>query len=145
MRRNMAIEYTLSIIKPDGVRKNIIGAIYSRFEAAGLKIVGAKMLQLSHDQAEAFYDVHKNRPFFAALVNFMTSGPIMVQVLCGENAVAKNREIMGVTNPKEAAPGTIRHDFADGVETNIVHGSDALVTAEQEINFFFAPEEILSH
>lgn len=138
----MANERTLSIIKPDGVAKNLIGEIYRRFEKAGLKIAAAKMLRLTQSQAEGFYAVHKNRPFFADLVKFMVSGPIMVQVLEGENAIAKNRELMGATNPQEAAPHTIRADFAVSVDANIVHGSDAPQTAVQEINFFFKPEEI---
>ncbi|SCZ55484.1 nucleoside-diphosphate kinase [Thiohalomonas denitrificans] len=138
----MAVERTLSIIKPDAVAKNVIGDIYSRFEKAGLSIVAARMLQLSREQAEGFYAVHKERPFFKDLVEFMMSGPVMVQVLEGENAIAKNREVMGATNPKEAAPGTIRADFASSIGTNAVHGSDAPETAKQEIEFFFKPEEI---
>ncbi|WP_303900794.1 nucleoside-diphosphate kinase [Thiohalomonas denitrificans] len=138
----MAVERTLSIIKPDAVAKNVIGDIYSRFEKAGLSIVAAKMLQLSREQAEGFYAVHKERPFFKDLVDFMMSGPVMVQVLKGENAIAKNREVMGATNPKEAAPGTIRADFASSIDANAVHGSDAPETAKQEIEFFFKPEEI---
>ncbi len=138
----MAVERTLSIIKPDAVAKNVIGDIYSRFEKAGLSIVAAKMLQLSREQAEGFYAVHKERPFFKDLVDFMMSGPVMVQVLEGENAIAKNREVMGATNPKEAAPGTIRADFASSIDANAVHGSDAPETAKQEIEFFFKPEEI---
>lgn len=133
----MAVERTLSIIKPDAVAKNLIGAIYSRFEQAGLSIVAAKMLQLNQQQAEGFYAVHKDRPFFKSLVQFMTSGPIMVQVLEGENAVARNRELMGATDPKKAAPGTIRADFATDVEKNAVHGSDSPGTAEMEIHYFF--------
>lgn len=133
----MAVERTLSIIKPDAVAKNLIGAIYSRFEQAGLSIVAAKMVQLNQQQAEGFYAVHKERPFFKDLVQFMTSGPIMVQVLEGENAIARNREIMGATDPKKAAPGTIRADFATDVEKNAVHGSDSAATAETEINYFF--------
>lgn len=133
----MAVERTLSIIKPDAVAKNLVGAIYSRFEQAGLSIVGAKMLQLNQQQAEGFYAVHKDRPFFKDLVQFMTSGPIMVQVLEGENAIARNRELMGATDPKKAAPGTIRADFATDVEKNAVHGSDSPDTAETEINYFF--------
>lgn len=133
----MAVERTLSIIKPDAVAKNLIGAIYSRFEQAGLRIVAAKMLQLNQQQAEGFYAVHKDRPFFKDLVQFMTSGPIMVQVLEGENAIARNRELMGATDPKKAAPGTIRADFASNVEENAVHGSDSPETAETEINYFF--------
>jgi nucleoside-diphosphate kinase len=140
----MAIEQTLSIVKPDGVAKNLIGQIYARFENAGLKIVAAKMLQLTKEQAEAFYGVHKSRPFFNDLVKFMISGPVMVQVLEGENAVLKNRDIMGATNPKDAAPGTIRKDFADSLDENIVHGSDAIDTARIEVEFFFTPAEIHS-
>lgn len=138
----MALERTLSIIKPDGVAKNIIGKIYSRFETGGLRIVAAKMLHLSQDQAEGFYAVHKERPFFRDLVSFMTSGPVMVQVLEGENAIARNREIMGATNPQDAAEGTIRADFAQTVDENIVHGSDAAETAKTEIAFFFNDDEI---
>jgi nucleoside-diphosphate kinase len=140
----MTIEKTLSIIKPDAVAKNIIGAIYSRFEQAGLKIVAAKMKQLSLSEAEAFYAVHKERGFFKDLVAFMSSGPVMIQVLEGENAVLKHREIMGATNPKEAAPGTIRADFADSIDANAVHGSDAAETAAQEIAFFFAGIDVFS-
>lgn len=138
----MAIERTLSIVKPDAVKKNVIGAIYGRFEQAGLKIIAAKMLTLSRKQAEDFYSVHKSRPFYNDLVEFMLTGPIMVQVLEGENAIAKNRDIMGATNPKEAQPGTIRADFADSIDANAVHGSDGPDTARQEIEFFFANEEI---
>lgn len=138
----MAIERTLSIIKPDAVAKNVIGEIYSRFEKAGLRIVAARMVHLTREQAENFYAVHKERPFFADLVKFMTSGPVMVQVLEGENAIAKNREIMGATDPKKAAPGTIRADFAQTVDENAVHGSDGPETAKAEIAFFFKPEEI---
>ena len=137
----MAVERTLSIIKPDAVAKNVIGEIYSRFEKAGLRIVAAKMLHLSQEQAGGFYDVHKERPFFKDLVEFMTSGPVVVQVLEGEGAIAKNREVMGATNPKEAAPGTIRADFASTIDENAVHGSDAPETAEREIGFFF-PEGV---
>ncbi len=133
----MAVERTLSIIKPDAVAKNVIGEIYSRFEKAGLRVVAAKMLHLSQEQAGGFYDVHKERPFFKDLVEFMTSGPVVVQVLEGEGAIAKNREVMGATNPKEAAPGTIRADFASTIDENAVHGSDAAETAEREIGFFF--------
>jgi nucleoside-diphosphate kinase len=133
----MAVERTLSIIKPDGVQKNLIGEIYSRFEKAGLQIVAARMLHLSNEQAEGFYAVHKERPFYADLVRYMMSGPVMVQVLEGENAVSKNRDIMGATNPAAAAPGTIRADFADSIEENIVHGSDAAETAANELAFFF--------
>lgn len=138
----MAIERTLSIIKPDAVAKNVIGEIYTRFEKADLKIVAARMLCLSRERAEAFYAVHKERPFFNELVKFMTSGPVMVQVLEGENAIARHREIMGATDPKQAAPGTIRADFADSIDENAVHGSDGPETAKQEINFFFGPDEI---
>lgn len=133
----MATEQTLSIIKPDAVAKNVIGEIYSRFEKAGLKIVAAKMMHLSKEKAGEFYAVHKDRPFFAALVEFMSSGPVMVQVLEGEGAILKNRDIMGATNPAEAAAGTIRADFADSIDANAVHGSDAPETAAQEIRFFF--------
>ena len=138
----MAVERTLSIIKPDAVAKNIIGKIYSRFESNGLKIVAAKMKHLSREEAEGFYAVHKERPFFAELVKFMTSGPVMVQVLEGENAVAKNRELMGATNPKEAAPGTIRADFASSIDANAVHGSDSLANAAIEVAYFFGEQEI---
>lgn len=137
----MAIERTFSIIKPDAVAKNVIGKIYSRFEEAGLKIVAAKMLHLTREQAGEFYAVHKERPFYNDLVDFMTSGPVLVQVLEGENAIAKNREVMGATNPKDAAPGTIRADFAQTVDENAVHGSDAPETAAVEIAFFF-PEGV---
>ena len=133
----MAIEQTISIIKPDAVAKNVIGQIYSRFENAGLKIVAAKMVHLSQERAEGFYAVHKERPFFADLVKFMISGPVMIQALEGENAVAKNRELMGATNPKEAAAGTIRADFADSIDANAVHGSDSLENAAIEIKYFF--------
>ena len=138
----MAIERTLSIVKPDAVGKNVIGKIYSRFEDNGLKIVAAKMKHLSRREAEGFYAVHKERPFFGELVEFMTSGPVMVQVLEGENAVAKNRELMGATNPKEAAAGTIRADFAQSIDANAVHGSDSLENAKIEIAFFFSATEI---
>ena len=133
----MAIERTLSIAKPDAVAKNVIGEIYARFEKAGLKIVAARMLHLSRQQAQAFYEVHAERPFYADLVEFMTSGPVMVQVLEGEDAIARNREVMGATNPQDAAPGTIRADFAKTVDENAVHGSDAADTAAREIAFFF--------
>jgi len=133
----MALERTLSIIKPDAVAKNVIGQIYARFEAAGLKIAAARMIHLSRAQAEQFYAVHKERPFFKDLVDFMISGPVMVQVLEGENAVLKNRELMGATDPKKAAPGTIRADFADSIDANAVHGSDATETAAVEVAFFF--------
>lgn len=138
----MAVERTLSIVKPDAVAKNVIGEIYSRFEKAGLRIVAAKMKQLSRADAEGFYAVHKERPFFNDLVEFMISGPVMIQVLEGEGAIAKNREVMGATNPKEAAPGTIRADFADSIDANAVHGSDAPETAKAEIAFFFKDDEI---
>jgi len=138
----MAIEYTLSIIKPDAVAKNVIGKIYSRFEKAGLRIIAAKMLQLSRTQAEQFYAVHKQRPFFKDLVDFMITGPVMIQVLEGENAIMVNRELMGATDPKKAAPGTIRADFASTVDENAVHGSDGPETAKVEINFFFNAMEI---
>lgn len=133
----MAIERTLSIIKPDAVSKNVIGEIYTRFEKAGLKVVNAKMAQLSKNDAEGFYAVHKERPFFNDLVNFMVSGPVMIQVLEGDNAIALHRELMGATNPAEAAAGTIRADFADSIDANAVHGSDASDTAAFEINYFF--------
>lgn len=133
----MAVERTLSIIKPDAVAKNVIGKIYTRFENAGLKIVNAKMAQLTQADAEGFYAVHKERPFFKDLVNFMISGPVMIQALEGENAVAKNRELMGATNPKEAAPGTIRADFAESIDANAVHGSDSAENAAIEIAYFF--------
>jgi nucleoside-diphosphate kinase len=134
----MAIERTLSIIKPDAVAKNVIGKIVSRFEAAGLKIVAAKLVHLSRNEAEQFYSVHKERPFFKDLVEFMISGPVFVQVLEGENAIAKNRDLMGATDPKKAAAGTIRADFADSIDANAVHGSDAPETAANEVAFFFA-------
>jgi nucleoside-diphosphate kinase len=133
----MAIERTLSIIKPDAVAKNVIGQIYSRFESAGLKIVAARMAHLSRQDAEAFYAVHRARPFFKDLVEFMTSGPVMIQVLQGENAIAKNRELMGATDPKKADKGTIRADFAASIDANAVHGSDGADTAAVEIGFFF--------
>ena len=133
----MAIERTLSIIKPDAVAKNVIGQILARFEAAGLKVVAARMAHLSRGEAEAFYAVHKARPFFNDLVAFMTSGPVMIQVLQGDNAIAKNRELMGATDPKKAAKGTIRADFADSIDANAVHGSDAPETAAVEVAFFF--------
>lgn len=138
----MSTELTLSIIKPDAVAKNVIGQIYSRFEQAGLNIVAAKMTQLSRAQAEGFYAVHKARPFFNELVTFMISGPVMIQVLEGPNAVLKNRDIMGATNPKEAAPGTIRADFADSIDANAVHGSDSAENAATEIAFLFEPHEL---
>jgi nucleoside-diphosphate kinase len=133
----MAVERTLSIIKPDAVAKNVIGEIYSRFERAGLKIVAAKMTWLARPDAEAFYAVHRERPFFKSLIEFMISGPVMIQVLEGENAVALNRELMGATDPQKAASGTIRADFAESIDHNAVHGSDALETATQEITYFF--------
>jgi nucleoside-diphosphate kinase len=138
----MSVEQTLSIIKPDGVQKNLIGEIYSRFEKAGLSIVAARMLHLSRDEAERFYAVHRERPFFRDLVDYMTSGPVMVQVLEGENAIETNRRIMGATNPAEAEPGTIRADFAESIEENIVHGSDAAATAAEEVAFFFDKDGI---
>ncbi len=140
----MAVERTLSIVKPDAVAKNVTGKIYSLFEDAGLKIVAAKMMHLSQEKAGAFYEVHKARPFYNDLVKFMCSGPVLVQVLEGENAIAKNREIMGATNPKEAAPGTIRALYASSIDENAVHGSDAPETAAVEIAFFFSPNEIFS-
>ncbi len=138
----MAIERTFSIIKPDAVAKNVIGEIYTRFEKSGLRIVAAKMLQLTREQAEGFYAVHKDRPFFGELVDFMTSGPVLVQVLEGEDAIARNREVMGATNPKEAAPGTIRATFAETIDENAVHGSDGPDTARTEIAYFFKDDEI---
>jgi len=133
----MAIEQTLSIIKPDAVKKNVIGEIYSRFEKAGLKIVHAQMIELTKEEAEGLYAVHKDRPFFSDLVEFMTSGRVMIQVLEGENAVALNRQLMGATNPKEADKGTIRADFAESIDANAVHGSDSLENAKIEIDYFF--------
>ena len=138
----MAMQRTFSIIKPDAVAKNLIGAIYSRFEKAGLRVVAAKMLRLTRSQAEGFYAVHKARPFFKDLVDFMTSGPVMVQVLEGEDAIMKNREIMGATNPKEAVAGTIRADFAGTIDENAVHGSDGPETAKIEVAYFFSEMEI---
>src|SRR5690606_41966011 len=140
----MAVERTLSIIKPDAVAKNVIGQIYSRFEGAGLKVIAARMMHLSRGEAEAFYSVHRARPFFKDLVDFMVSGPIMVQVLEGESAIAKNRELMGATDPKKAAPGTIRADFADSIDANAVHGSDSPEPASTEVAFFFPEMEIHS-
>ncbi len=140
----MIQERTLSILKPDAVAKNAIGAIISRFEGAGLKVAGAKMMHLTKSQAEGFYAVHKARPFFNDLVKFMISGPVLVQVLEGENAILKNRDLMGATNPADALPGTIRADFADSIDENAVHGSDARETAKTEIDFFFKPEELFS-
>jgi nucleoside-diphosphate kinase len=139
----MAIERTLSIIKPDATRRNLTGEIVARFEKAGLRVVAQKRIQLSQKQAEAFYAVHKQRPFFAGLVSFMTSGPVVVQVLEGESAVVKNRDVMGATDPKNAAAGTIRKDFAENIEANSVHGSDAAETAANEIKFFFSDCEIV--
>ena len=138
----MAIERTLSIVKPDGVGKNLIGEVYRRFESAGLRIVAAKMLSLTQSQAEGFYAVHRERPFFRDLVSYMTSGPVVVQVLEGESAVARNREIMGATDPKKAAPGTIRADLASSIEQNVVHGSDSVENAAREVAYFFAETEI---
>ncbi|RRQ21091.1 nucleoside-diphosphate kinase [Thiohalobacter thiocyanaticus] len=138
----MAVERTLSIIKPDAVAGNLIGRIYSRFEDGGLRIVAARMMHLSREQAGAFYAVHRERPFYNELVDFMTSGPVMVQVLEGEDAINRNREIMGATNPKDAAPGTIRADFAETVDENAVHGSDGPDTAKTEIEFFFKSDEL---
>ena len=140
----MAVERTLSIIKPDAVAKNVIGRIYSRFETNGLKVIAARMLQLSRAEAEGFYAVHKGRPFFDDLVKFMVSGPVMVQVLEGGDAIAKNRELMGATDPKQAAKGTIRADFADSIDANAVHGSDAVDTAKVEIAYFFPALNIYS-
>jgi nucleoside-diphosphate kinase len=138
----VAIERTLSIIKPDGVQKNLIGEVYRRFEQAGLKIIAARMLHLTKAQAEAFYAVHRERPFYKDLVSYMTTGPVIAQVLEGENAVDAHRRIMGATDPKKADPGTIRRDFAASIEENVVHGSDAVETARQEISFFFAQADI---
>ncbi|HJP35852.1 MAG TPA: nucleoside-diphosphate kinase [Gammaproteobacteria bacterium] len=138
----MAQERTLSIVKPDGVQKNLIGEVYRRFEAAGLEVVAARMMQLRQNQAEEFYEIHRERPFFADLVSYMTSGPVMVQILEGESAIAKNREIMGATNPSEADPGTIRADYAESIEQNVVHGSDGPDTASTEIGFFFSGADI---
>lgn len=138
----MSQERTISIIKPDAVAKNVIGEIYSRFEKAGLKIVASKMMQLTEEKAGEFYAVHKERPFYGELVAFMTSGPVMVQILEGEDAIAKNREVMGATNPKEAAAGTIRADFAESIDENSVHGSDGPDTAKEEMAFFFSDDEI---
>jgi nucleoside-diphosphate kinase len=139
----MAVERTLSIIKPDATRRSVTGAIVDRFEKAGLRVIASRRIKLSKDQAEAFYAVHKARPFFASLVSFMTSGPVVVQVLEGENAIAKNRDVMGATDPAKAAPGTIRKDFAESIEANSVHGSDAPETAAQEIRFFFSELDIV--
>jgi nucleoside-diphosphate kinase len=140
----MAVERTLSIIKPDAVAKNVIGKIFSRFESAGLKIVGAQMRHLSRREAEGFYAVHRERPFFKDLVNFMISGPVMIQVLEGDNAIQKNRDLMGATDPKKAEKGTIRADFAESIDANAVHGSDSAENAVTEIAYFFAPRNIHS-
>lgn len=140
----MAVERTLSIIKPDAVKKNVIGQILARFEAAGLRVIAARMMFLSRAEAEGFYAVHRGRPFFGDLVEFMTSGPVLVQVLEGEDAIAKNRELMGATDPKKAAKGTIRADFADSIDANAVHGSDAPETAKTEIAYFFPASEVFS-
>ncbi|MGA8055561.1 MAG: nucleoside-diphosphate kinase [Burkholderiales bacterium] len=140
----MAVERTLSIIKPDAVAKNVIGKIYSRFETNGLKIIAAKMMHLSQKQAEGFYAVHRERPFFRDLVDFMISGPVIIQVLEGESAIAKNRELMGATDPKKAAKGTIRADFAESIDANAVHGSDGLETAKVEIAYFFPELDVFS-
>ncbi len=134
----MAVERTLSIVKPDGVARNLIGDVYCRFERAGLAIIGARMMRLTQSQAEGFYAVHRDRPFFRDLCAYMTSGPVMVQVLEGESAIARNREIMGATDPKKAAPGTIRADLATSIEENVVHGSDSIENAAREIAYFFA-------
>ena len=138
----MAVERTFSIVKPDAVANNVIGKIYERFESVGLDIIGCKMLRLTRGQAEVFYEVHRERPFYRELVDYMVSGPVVVQVLEGEDAVAMNRQVMGATNPADAAPGTIRADFAQSVQANAVHGSDAKETAAQEIAFFFSADEI---
>ena len=140
----MSIERTLSIIKPDAVRKNIIGKIITKLEDAGLSVIAAKMLNISKDQAESFYEIHRERPFFADLVKFMISGPVLVQVLEGEGAIAKNREVMGATNPQQAAPGTIRKEFAASIDENAVHGSDAVETAATEVAFFFKANELVT-
>ncbi len=140
----MAVERTLSIIKPDAVAKNVIGEIYSRFEKAGLKVIAAKMAHLSRNDAEGFYAVHRGRPFFDDLVKFMVSGPVMIQVLEGDNAVLKNRDLMGATDPKKAAAGTIRKDFAQSIDANAVHGSDAVDTAQVEIGYFFPSSQVYS-
>jgi nucleoside-diphosphate kinase len=143
MDDSMAVERTLSIVKPDGVQKNVIGEVYRRFEQAGLKIVAARMMQLTQAQAEGFYAVHRERPFFKDLVRYMSSGPVVVQVLEGENAVARNRELMGATDPKKADKGTIRADLATSIEENVVHGSDSVDNAKIEIAYFFAASELL--
>ncbi|MGA0344035.1 MAG: nucleoside-diphosphate kinase [Arenicellales bacterium] len=140
----MSIERTFSIVKPDAVRRNLIGKIYDRFETGGLRIIASRMMQLTRAQAQEFYAVHRERPFYDDLVEYMISGPVVVQVLEGENAIARNREIMGATNPADAAPGTIRADFAESVEANAVHGSDAPETARQEISFFFEESDLCS-
>jgi nucleoside-diphosphate kinase len=140
----MAVERTLSIIKPDAVAKNAIGEIYNRFEKAGLKVIAAKMVRLSRSDAEGFYAVHRERPFFTPLVEFMISGPVMVQVLEGENAIQKNRDLMGATDPRKAAPGTIRADFAQSIDANAVHGSDGPDTAREEVAYFFAQHQVYS-
>ena len=138
----MALERTLSIVKPDGVTRNLIGEVYRRFETAGLRIVAARMLRLSNAQAEAFYEVHRERPFYRDLVRYMTSGPVIAQVLEGDNAIARHRDIMGATDPRKAAPGTIRADLAQSIEANVVHGSDAAETAAREIAFFFSGTDL---
>ena len=138
----MAIERTFSIVKPDAVRRNLIGKIYDRFETGGLRVIASRMIQLTRSQAQDFYAVHRERPFYNDLVDYMTSGPVVVQVLEGESAITRNREIMGATNPADAAPGTIRADFAESVEANAVHGSDAPETAREEISFFFEDSDI---
>jgi nucleoside-diphosphate kinase len=143
METVMAVERTLSIIKPDATRRNLTGKIVAKFEDAGLRVIASRRTRLSRAQAEAFYSVHRERPFFGSLVEFMTSGPVVVQVLEGENAVAKNREVMGATNPANAAPGTIRKEFAESIEANSVHGSDAQDTAANEIRFFFSDLDIV--
>ena len=140
----MAVERTLSIIKPDAVKKNVIGQIIARFEEAGLKVVAARMMQMSRKEAEGFYAVHRTRPFFRDLVDFMISGPVLVQVLEGDNAITKNRDLMGATDPKKAARGTIRADFAASIDANAVHGSDGPETARTEIAYFFKPKEVIS-
>jgi nucleoside-diphosphate kinase len=138
----MALERTLSIVKPDGVARNLIGDVYRRFEQAGLRIIASRMLRLTTAQAEAFYDVHRERPFYRDLVRYMSSGPVVAQVLEGDNAIARNRDIMGATDPKRAAPGTIRADLAESIEANVVHGSDAADTAAREIGFFFSGTDL---
>ena len=140
----MALERTLSIIKPDAVAKNVVGQIYARFEGAGLRVIAARMMRLSKEQAEGFYAVHRERPFFGDLVKFMTSGPVMIQVLEGERAIQKNRDLMGATDPKKAAPGTIRADFAESIDANAVHGSDAAAAAATEIAYFFPTVDLHS-